>query len=668
MTMLKSQQYKQRIKLLQNETTPPKKWQRRSLLSLSSSGDLKWSESTTRRHRPSEHANGSGGLPGGYFASSIRSPRGDVELASLDDKQVLSPVRGVTRRLDYSTAAAVTNELAQRGSSRPMAEGESKKIYISLKTKQVIRKEIEVNLQTFPVTLSNLALLLHGSKAVLDAVLEEPLTHSPGAKENDSEFHLLHGLQAISLNEDCEMEATRKSKREAYKRALSSYITRGNNQWVNSWEECEDVLGEIFLWTSTEAQGSKSDRDAVAVAEHLEEGTTVEEREALTVITRTSTPSKMTHSAKQKFPATKTIPKKATPSPIKAAVHSMKSSIKDIAQKGLKAKDPSHLSLENFRKMIENKIGPSKWNRVFWRPHHLTPSITEEAAARIDQRIEELEKSRTSKVDQILAARQEAELQRQAAERASSLLRPLTEEEEAIVQKALYGIGPPNEILASQDADSVQRSSMQRLQPGQWLNDEIINYFLKNCLARRDEKLCAAQPGRKRSHFFNSYFVQTMFDEKNQNPALRGKYAYKNVKRWSKKVPGKDIFNLKYIVCPINLDNMHWTSAVIFMEEKKIQYYDSLGGTDRTKLEGLLQYVKDEWKVKKGDEMDASGWKLVGCTRDTPRQLNGYDCGVFTCMFSDFISQDCPLLFSQKHVNQCRERIALSIMKNCAIE
>jgi Ulp1 family protease len=47
---------------------------------------------------------------------------------------------------------------------------------------------------------------------------------------------------------------------------------------------------------------------------------------------------------------------------------------------------------------------------------------------------------------------------------------------------------------------------------------------------------------------------------------------------------------------------------------------------------------------------------------------SGFDCGVFTCMFSDFISQDCPLVFNQKHINQCRERIALSIMKNCAIE
>lgn len=45
----------------------------------------------------------------------------------------------------------------------------------------------------------------------------------------------------------------------------------------------------------------------------------------------------------------------------------------------------------------------------------------------------------------------------------------------------------------------------------------------------------------------------------------------------------------------------------------------------------------------------------------------GYDCGVFTCMFADFLSKDTPLLFTQEHINQCRERIALSIMNGKAI-
>ena len=203
----------------------------------------------------------------------------------------------------------------------------------------------------------------------------------------------------------------------------------------------------------------------------------------------------------------------------------------------------------------------------------------------------------------------------------------LTPGEQQIVDGAIRGIGPEGEILAKQDSDSVQRGSMQTLSPGQWLNDEVINYFLKNCLATRDEILCTKQPGRKRSHFFNSFFVQTMFDEKNNNMNVRGKYNYKNVRRWGKKVPGKDIFNLKYIICPINLDNEHWTCVVIFMEEKKIKFYDSDSERkwfNQKYFVGLLQYLEDEWKAKDmGCELDVSDWKSVNCTCDTPQQENG---------------------------------------------
>ena len=63
---------------------------------------------------------------------------------------------------------------------------------------------------------------------------------------------------------------------------------------------------------------------------------------------------------------------------------------------------------------------------------------------------------------------------------------------------------------------------------------------------------------------------------------------------------------------------------MIFMEAKRIQYYDSMGGkSGRAKLEGLLQYVKDEYRAKNGKEMDDMEWELVSCNMDTPRQGNG---------------------------------------------
>jgi len=101
--------------------------------------------------------------------------------------------------------------------------------------------------------------------------------------------------------------------------------------------------------------------------------------------------------------------------------------------------------------------------------------------------------------------------------------------------------------------------------------------------------------------------MQNLFDLKNNNLNLRGIYNYNHIRRWSRKVtmPG-DIFKLKYIFCPINLDDMHWTLAVIFMEAKRIQYYDLFGGTAWAKLEGLLNYLKDAYKAKHGKEMDAT--------------------------------------------------------------
>ena len=108
---------------------------------------------------------------------------------------------------------------------------------------------------------------------------------------------------------------------------------------------------------------------------------------------------------------------------------------------------------------------------------------------------------------------------------------------------------------------------------------------------------------------------------------------------------------------------MHWAVVVIYMTEQRIQFYDSMSGSGVRYLEGLMQYLKDEHKAKKGCPLpDADEWVLVESTPDTPQQRNGHDCGVFTCMFCDFLSMGYPLTFSQEHVTRCRELIALSIM------
>ena len=259
-----------------------------------------------------------------------------------------------------------------------------------------------------------------------------------------------------------------------------------------------------------------------------------------------------------------------------------------------------------------------------------------------------------------------AEAEAEARKRAAALMRPLSQEERAMIRKEWDNHGRGDEIIRVMDTDSVQRESFQRLLPGQWLNDEVIHYFLV-MLSKRDEALCQSGARSSRSHFFKSYFMTKLLNIgalKNE-----GMYDYSNVKRWSKKVPGKDIFKLDKIIFPINQGGMHWVCAVAFIQQRKIQFFDSMGDSGMEYLKHILHYLKDEHESKKGTPLpDEESWELVPCLPDVPRQRNGYDCGVFTCMFADFISKDSPLVFNQSHVTQCRERIALSILKGSALE
>ena len=91
----------------------------------------------------------------------------------------------------------------------------------------------------------------------------------------------------------------------------------------------------------------------------------------------------------------------------------------------------------------------------------------------------------------------------------------------------------------------------------------------------------------------------------------------------------RDIFQLDKVFVPINVMNQHWCCAVVFLQEKRIQLYDSLGwsgnrGNGMIYLRHLLQYLEDEHEHKLGEPMqDVKDWRLVNKEIDTPRQMNG---------------------------------------------
>jgi sentrin-specific protease 1 len=220
------------------------------------------------------------------------------------------------------------------------------------------------------------------------------------------------------------------------------------------------------------------------------------------------------------------------------------------------------------------------------------------------------------------------------------IIEPLSDEERNKINQIIKNKeAKSGEIYIHYENKKVSWGSMQRLlksdtknHPKRWIDDKVINFYVKNYLAEIDQKRCQEEPEQNCSGFLGSYFWQTLTNEKNNDMKVQGKYNYKNVSKWSKKLPGKDIFNLKKIFIPINIENQHWACIVIFMKEKRIQYYDSHAvGAGNSHMNDVLRYLVNEDKgqgcVKREE------WALVPSTETVPKQENTIDCGTFICMF-----------------------------------
>jgi sentrin-specific protease 1 len=196
-------------------------------------------------------------------------------------------------------------------------------------------------------------------------------------------------------------------------------------------------------------------------------------------------------------------------------------------------------------------------------------------------------------------------------------------------------------------------STIIRLRPGVWLNDEIVNFYM-SMLQERDKELVRRYPKRLPSFFFNSYFITELLD--------KGGYKYANVERWSTRFK-INIFEMNKIFFPVNIANNHWTMAIINMSKKQVCYYDSFHAKGERYLNGLLNYIVDEGKTKYNMTIDKSEWSFISGDNSSPRQTNGCDCGVFSVMCADFLSDDLPLSYHQSEMNTFRAKICADILR-----
>jgi len=213
------------------------------------------------------------------------------------------------------------------------------------------------------------------------------------------------------------------------------------------------------------------------------------------------------------------------------------------------------------------------------------------------------------------------------------------------------------EVIVKKFNYDIQGKDFHTLRDGEWLNDEIINFHLELFKERMKRNLNDPQVPREhrvRCIFFNTFFYTKLSDN------WRG-YKYRSVRRWSKKQHRQvHESQVDKVIIPINVNNNHWCLAVINFQKKRFEYYDSLGGRNRSCLENLKKYVIDEHKNYRKEDVALEDWEFVH-PQDIPHQRNGCDCGVFTTQYADHLSENRQLSFSQADMPAFRRKMALAI-------
>jgi sentrin-specific protease 1 len=122
------------------------------------------------------------------------------------------------------------------------------------------------------------------------------------------------------------------------------------------------------------------------------------------------------------------------------------------------------------------------------------------------------------------------------------------------------------------------------------------------------------------------------------------------------------VFNFDRLFIPTNINNMHWTMIVVKMHWKEMHYYDSMSrvGTMYTNL--VKACLVREMYLKKYLELNV--WRVVTQEANVPQQgTNGNECGVFTMMCADFLSDNLPMTYCLDEMDFFRRKIAADILR-----
>jgi len=178
------------------------------------------------------------------------------------------------------------------------------------------------------------------------------------------------------------------------------------------------------------------------------------------------------------------------------------------------------------------------------------------------------------------------------------------------VHEALFDT-PDDAVVVENAFGKLSGRDIHRLQKGEWLNDELINYYLLMLKERsyHPEKFSKKPHGRApkkslpKTHVFNTFFYQLL--------STRG---YSAVRRWTKKAK-VNLFEVDRVLIPINKGGFHWILCVVNVAQQRIEYYDSMGregesNENRSVLQNVRSFMVEEAKAQNRSPDQVAKWSF----------------------------------------------------------
>ena len=217
----------------------------------------------------------------------------------------------------------------------------------------------------------------------------------------------------------------------------------------------------------------------------------------------------------------------------------------------------------------------------------------------------------------------------------------LTPDEEARVRSAL-GPGCASERLRVLDNIPVTRRDLRTLRPGQWVNDEVINFFLKMLTQRTELEPAQSQ----------TYIASTLLYAK----LTTNGYDFSRVKRWTRGWASHP----KRVIVPLHIHGDHWVAAFIDLEHRTFEYYDSLVGDDGQSIyANLMRWLGDVGAVSPEEKAQFHFHQTV-----EPTQYNFFDCAVFAMWFAFCRATQTDIWYTQDDMQRLRKRVVLEILNS----